>query len=126
ALAARLTEVARSEVNLDVRAQLAASARRLPAEAGLPIVAALLVREEDGRDVQIPLLDWWAIEAQCTREPETVLQMFASASLWQLPLVREAILDRLIRRFALAPGRANLLRCARLLELAPDEATYKI
>jgi putative heme-binding domain-containing protein len=125
-LATKIAQLARDAREVDVRAQLAASARRLPAEAALPIIFALLKHDEDLTDPQMPLLDWWAIEAQCTRQPEAVLEAFASADLWQLPLVREVLLDRLMRRFALASGRANLLRCARLLELAPDEPSSKI
>ena len=126
AIAEKLQMLAGVEDNIDVRAQLAASARRLPAKDCLPIVSQLLTHSEDLQDPQMPLLIWWAIEAKCGPEPDTVLDQFASASLWKLPIVQEEILDRLMRRFAMASGRANLLRCARLLELAPDQVSAKI
>ncbi|MCA9266876.1 MAG: ThuA domain-containing protein, partial [Planctomycetales bacterium] len=55
-VAARLAEMAASEPQLDVRVQLACSARRLPAAQTLPIVANLLERSEDIDDPQQPLL----------------------------------------------------------------------
>jgi putative heme-binding domain-containing protein len=39
---------------------------------------------------------------------------------WKLPLVEKHVLGRLMRRYAQAGGRKNLLTCARLLELAPE------
>src|SRR5262249_30590339 len=46
-LAAKLAELAKREPNVEVRSQLACSARRLPAGVGLPIVARLLEHDED-------------------------------------------------------------------------------
>src|SRR5690606_26454229 len=44
-VAAALVQLAASEANVEVRAQLACTARRLPASQGLPIVARLAARE---------------------------------------------------------------------------------
>src|SRR5213593_4944539 len=46
-LALALLQAATNETNPEVRAQLAATARRLPARQGLPIAAALLARDGD-------------------------------------------------------------------------------
>ncbi len=121
-IAQKLVSMALAEPNVEARAQLACSARRLPARKGLPIVKALLGRSEDATEKRIPLLLWWAIEAQCEKDREAVLNLFSERSLWQLPLVQDNILERLMRRFAQAGTRRDLVTCARLLEFSPGPA----
>jgi putative membrane-bound dehydrogenase-like protein len=119
AVAAKLADLARTEPDVRVRSQLACSARRLPARDDLAIVRPLLARAEDADDVHLPLLLWWAIEAQAAAAPEEVLALFRDPGVWDLPLVRRHLTERLMRRFA-ATGRQQDLRvCARLLRLAP-------
>lgn len=122
-VALRLAEMAAREDDLDARSQLACSARRLLANDGLPIVRNLLSRGVDAGDIHIPLLLWWAIEAQVASHPDEVIALFRDAALWSQPLVRDQILERLMRRFAQAGGQKDLLRCRELLELAPDSAS---
>ena len=118
--AAKLAKVASAEKSPHVRSQLASSARRLPAEQGLPIVRRLVTHADDTGDPHIPLLVWWALEAHADRDRDAVLEMFASdKAVWDEPLVGEHILGRLMRRFALAGRRHDLLTCAELFELAP-------
>jgi hypothetical protein len=50
------------ETEVRVRAQMAATARRLPAHQALPLVAALVTQDEDVRDPCLPLLCWWVVE----------------------------------------------------------------
>jgi putative heme-binding domain-containing protein len=107
------------ETNVEVRSQLACSARRLSAGEALPIVLALLARAEDAGDIHMPLLIWWAIEAQAGTNPDRVLAMFADRSVWSLPIVRGTVVERLMRRFAASGTRADLDRCARLVAMAP-------
>ena len=64
----KLASLAATEPNIDVRAQLACSAKRLPATDALPIIRALLKRDEDSADPRQPLLLWWAIESKCGPE----------------------------------------------------------
>src|SRR5262249_16271550 len=45
--------------------------------------------------------------------------------LWERPVVRQHIAERLMRRFAQAGSRKDLLVCARLLELAPGQEPAK-
>ncbi len=85
----------------------------------LPIVRALLARSEDARDIHLPLLLWWALEAKVASGPEAVLALFEDRAVWDLPLVKTSITERLMRRFAAAGTRRDLSRCARLLTLAP-------
>jgi putative heme-binding domain-containing protein len=107
------------ETDVEVRNQLACSARRLPARDSLPIVRALLAWSDDARDIQLPLLLWWALEANVATDPEAVLALFQDRGTWDLPLVRVTITERLMRRFAAAGSRQDLANCARLLAMAP-------
>ncbi len=125
-LADALAVRAAFEPNVEVRSQLACSARRLPTDQALPIVRALLTRDEDRDDPHIPLLLWWALETQVRSDPDAVLALFDDEPLWSRPLVSEHILSRLIRRFGRAGRRPDLLICARLLDDAPDEASRSI
>jgi len=136
------------EANLEVRAQLACTAKRLPAAAALPIIRNLILsstrstwrepghtepkhgqillppdaadREDDAQDPRIPLLLWWALESKCGSDREAVLKLFEDSTLWNRSIVEQYLLDRLMRRFAAAGTRRDLLTCARLLELSPS------
>ena len=76
AVAAALARRAAVEPDVEVRSQLACSAKRLPAQDALPIVSALLARSEDAGDIHMPLLLWWALEAKVATDPEAVLALF--------------------------------------------------
>ena len=76
AVATALARRAAIEPDVEVRSQLACSAKRLPARDALPIVRALLARSEDADDIHLPLLLWWAIEAKVGTDPEAVLALF--------------------------------------------------
>lgn len=120
-IARKLEDMAYREPSLDVRVQLACSARRLPAADGLPIVRKLLARSEDAIDLQVPLLLWWAIEANAERSREAVAALFEDPALWRLPIVEKQILHRLMQRYAATGQRKDLLICARLLQLSPGK-----
>ncbi|HVV71410.1 MAG TPA: c-type cytochrome, partial [Verrucomicrobiae bacterium] len=62
-----------------------------------------------------------AIEAKCENDRDAVLELLAEKPVWNLPLVRDHILGRLMRRFAQAGTRRDLGTCARLLELSPGQ-----
>ena len=55
-----------------------------------------------------------------------VLELFEDKSVWQKSLARQHLLNRLIRRFAKAGTRADLISGARLFELAPDADAARI
>lgn len=124
AISNRLAALAESEPDVRVRVQLACSARRLPADACLPIVRGLTSHDADLADAFLPLSVWWAIEAKCTTEPDAVIAFFQDGSLWSRPLVQDVIAERLMRRFA-SGNRADLSRCAMLLRSAKDDETRK-
>ncbi|WP_417390571.1 PVC-type heme-binding CxxCH protein [Gimesia sp.] len=120
-----LIALAQDEPNAEVRGQLAATARRLPAEVCLPIVAALSSYQEDVDDRHQPLMVWWALESKVDSDREQVLALFKDQELWNRPLIKTAILERLMRRYATAGSRTDLISCAKLFELAPDENSRK-
>lgn len=120
AMKATLVDVASTQTNAEVRAQLAATAKRLPASDALPLVEALVRRDEDASDPRIPLLCWWALESKCESDRGTVLALFAESPIWFEPMVEKHILSRLMRRFAAAGTRKDMLACARLLDASPS------
>jgi putative membrane-bound dehydrogenase-like protein len=119
-LAPEFVRLAAEDRDAGVRAQLACTARRLPPEQGLPIAAALMQRDEDAADPALPLLIWWAIERQVEPAAEAVVNLLAAKGVWDEPIVRDAILPRIMRRFAATGRRPDLLVCGRLLEMAPS------
>ena len=121
--AAAMAKLAERETYAVVRSQLACSARRLPAALAMPVVEALLQHDEDLEELHIPLLLWWAVEAKATEDPSAVLAMLSNRELWSRPLVTGTIIERLMRRWALAGSRKELIHCAKLLTLAPNKAS---
>ncbi|MEI6234984.1 MAG: PVC-type heme-binding CxxCH protein [Planctomycetota bacterium] len=115
-----LTSMAHTEKNVEARSQLACSARRLPAKDSFPIVRELLAHSEDATDGHIPLLLWWAIEAKCATDREAVLNFIGDRTAWDLPLVRDHILERLMRRWAASGSPDELAACASLFGISPN------
>lgn len=117
----KLVELARSEPQVTVRMQLACSARRLPADQAMPIVRQLLLRSEDISDRYIPLLLWWAIEDKATAGRDRVVEIFSDPQIWQSPIVKQVILDRIGRRYTAERTEENFTTCARLLDRSPGQ-----
>jgi putative membrane-bound dehydrogenase-like protein len=120
-IAKQLAALAKSESYIEVRSQLACSAKRLPAKDGLPIVRSLLSHSADASDPHLPLLLWWAIESKAKGEPHAVVDLFKNAKLWSLPIMKQMILERVMRRFAQSGTRNDLLICAKLFALSPGK-----
>jgi putative membrane-bound dehydrogenase-like protein len=110
---------AKSETDLEVLSQFAATARRLDPPQALPLVAALLGHDEAAQDPYIPLLCWWVFEAHLPAANERILEFFRTPGLWDRPMVAETLLPRLARRLAVEGRRQDLLLCAKLFDLAP-------
>ncbi|QDU40050.1 Cytochrome c [Maioricimonas rarisocia] len=132
ALASQLAGLAKTEPYVQVRSQLASSAQRFDTQHALPIIADLVRRDEDRTDLHMPLLLWWAVEAHCGEGREQVLELFSKEEFWNVPLVQEVILSRLMQRFAMddvagegtpsdGEGLSGLAACARLLEMSPSQ-----
>ena len=122
----RLKSLAETEKHSEVRSQLACSIRRLPASEALTIAKPMLSHDGDAADIHIPLSLWWAIEAKADSDRDAVVDLFTDAGLWKHTLVRDHLMERLMRRYASAGTRKDLLACARLLSAAPDAASAKL
>lgn len=122
ALAAALADLALSESDVQVRVQLAASAKRLPDAAALGILDGLARHDADLADPHQPLMIWWALETHAESGRDGIAAWLAKPETWSRPLVREVLLERLMKRYAIAGGAENYASAARLLEAAPDNA----
>ncbi|MBP88268.1 MAG: dehydrogenase [Planctomycetaceae bacterium] len=126
ALGSKLVRLAHSDSSVVVRSQLACTAKRLPADAAMPIVAELLRHTKDAEDVHVPLLLWWAIEDKAISATSVVLGLVESPDVWELPIVRKFIVQRLARRLTAEGTDAGFAACARLLALAPGEEDLEL
>lgn len=118
-----IAKAAGNETYIDVRKQMASSARRLPPELALPIIRELLHFDEDAADIHQPLLVWWAIESQVGRTgiDNILKQLLAEPASWGRPLVAQHVAERLMKRYALAGSRDDLISAAALLKAAPNK-----
>ena len=114
---AAVKKLVATEPDAEVRCQVSSTARRLPAAQALPLVTALLRRDADGADPYIPLMCWWTLESHCAGARDAVI----AALPWDSKMAQEHILARVMRRFAASGLQADLLTCARLIEIAPAE-----
>ena len=139
-----LSELTRTEIDAEVRSQVASTARRLPTAQALALVSVLTANDGevtdrpvstpspaqalvtakpakagDAADPYIPLLTWWVLESHIGINREAVLDFFKNPALWDRPLVQQHLLPRLMRRFALEGRRQDLIVCAQLLRMAP-------
>ena len=121
-----LSKLARSEPNVEVRGQLAATAKRLSNDQALPIVYSLMGHDADAEDIYQPLMVWWALESKVDTHSAEIIRLFEDKVLWGKSLARQHLLNRLIRRFAKSGTRQDLLYSAQLFELAPDANASKI
>lgn len=116
-----LAALAKREEYVQVRSQLASTARRLPSEFGLPILTALAQHREDATDPHQPLLLWWGFEGHAGASPASgpqlgvplraiggaaaprtqLLKEIAPPEAWDEPLMAETVLPRLMQRWAL-------------------------
>ncbi len=99
-----LANLAATEPAVEVRSQLASSAKRLPAGQALPIVRALLTREEDATDKHLPLLIWWAIESQADTGREELLALIKDPAVWKSSVFRTQIAGRIGKRYTADQG----------------------
>lgn len=119
-VAQALRELANTDNSAVVRQQLAASARRLPGESGLPIVWALLDRDLDDGDPRTMWSLWWAIEAKAVSDRKLVLQQFARPQAWQNASWRGNA-RRLVRRYAAEGTAAGYDACLKLLQATTED-----
>ncbi len=118
-LAHRLDEFAEQESEVQVLQQVAATARRLPAEVAVPMINANINRDDHGDDLCLPLMWWWAVEQHSVSGRAEVLRRFVRPTLWNSRLGRDVLLPRLIRRYAAEGTAAGVDSVVTLLRAAP-------
>jgi putative heme-binding domain-containing protein len=113
-----LKELAAREEHPEVRTQLLASAKRLPAETALPIAQVMMARESDLADQRIPLMIWWVFESKAVSDRDALLALFSDPAAWDMKLARAYGIQNLAKRWAMEGGKENFEACAKLLALA--------
>ena len=116
---------AQRETNVEVRSQLAASARRLPVDQAFALLKQLLQHDEDVNDPYVPLMCWWVVEANLDRGREEVLELLSDDTLCRQPMVVQHILGRVMRALALKGKNRDLLDCERLLSQVAGKAQHE-
>lgn len=122
ALREKLVALAAGEPEVQVRGQLASSAKRFPGPDALPMLRELVFHAEDASDKHNPLLCWWALESKCVSDRDAVVALFGDSAVCQAPLFSQHLISRLAQRYTADRTPANLETAARLLELAPSAA----
>ncbi len=123
-----LKSLASAEGYIEVRKQLASSAKRLPTELALAILGELMKYNEDATDIHQPLLVWWALEShvQRTEVQQILAKTLNSPEAWKRPMVQQVILERMMKRYASTGAREDLISAAVLLKSVPDQPTAEI
>ncbi len=117
---------AKQETHLEVRAQILASAKRMPAEA-LPLLAAAL--GEPDPSGRIALLSWWALEAHLGSPDEraaTLVFLRAAPELLGSALFRDTLGERIGKRLAHGAEASALADLERIRALCPSAAAAKL
>jgi putative heme-binding domain-containing protein len=115
-----LVALAKSEKHLEVRAQILASAKKLPSRSALPLLWAGDVEDISGH---LALLAWWALESKAEKERAAVFAFLKSDTAFlKTTLFRDNLAEKLSKRYALAGGEENFQSCADLLALTNDDA----
>jgi putative membrane-bound dehydrogenase-like protein len=108
-----------------IRRQLASTAARLAPRDGIELALQLATSDDNAGDPDIPLLIWWAIEHDLTRDPRqlpSLLDKFADAAQWKHPIVRDTVAPRMAERLAADDRTEFISGCAALLKDAPAPA----
>lgn len=111
---------AAEEPDPQVRAQMAATAKRLTPAIRVRLIETLVAHHHDQNDPHVPLLLWWALEATCREAPESVVNVATLPSVQASETARKHLLPKLMRRFTITGRRDDLLRAAQLLEKTSD------
>jgi putative heme-binding domain-containing protein len=120
-----LTHLAQTEHHPEVRSQLAATAKRLPAYSAIPVIRGLLLQEKDVNDPDIPLQIWWAVESKTQTDGPAIIGMFKERKVWASGIMQKTVLARLSQRYIMSGREEDLAMCTQLLQLAPGNDLIK-
>ncbi|MEZ6052198.1 MAG: c-type cytochrome [Planctomycetaceae bacterium] len=110
-----LVDLAKGEQSLWVLSQLASTAGRLPAEQALPIAHVIATRDGIQNDPHIPLQVWWAIERHAVTSTNDILGMFTGLDTRQTPMIRDFLMERLVKRYAAEGTPESFTACSHIL-----------
>lgn len=116
-----LVRLSREDASAVVHSQLASTAKRLPGEQALPLLAELVQHDGDMKDPFIPLLIWWAFEDKAVPYREQVLRLATREDARVHPLIRDVVASRLVRRYTAEGGDLGFASCEQLLAAASPE-----
>lgn len=114
----RLQELAEKEEHPIVISQLFSSTQRMTPSDAVRLLPVLNQRSQFSDDPFIPQQYWWALEALCTRSPETATELLGYQSFWNSDLFKKVVRERIGRRFMAERSAASLEACAFLLQAA--------
>lgn len=114
-IARKLVALGLVEEDPQVRSQLASTAGRLNAEEGLAVVLAMLRSGKDVDDTHIPMLLWWAVEAQIRRDRATAVAWVNDAVQAGSAIFDQHIIARLGQRFTQDRRDEDFNACAAVL-----------
>lgn len=119
AIAKLLRELAKSDPSVEVRLQIACTARRVPSRLGLELIGSLLTHEADADDVFLPQATWWGVEA-LAEDRSAVVDWARVTDHWTSRVASKAnLFPNLVRRYAMIGTQADLEACAKLMAAAP-------
>jgi putative membrane-bound dehydrogenase-like protein len=119
-LITEFAELAANDRHANVRAQLAATAKRLRGPACLQIVESLLRAHPHESDSRIPWLAWWAVESKAMTDTSQIVGDYSQLAMWSNPAARDVAL-LLVRRYAAEGTTVGYDACAKLLQSAPEQ-----
>jgi putative membrane-bound dehydrogenase-like protein len=92
-VAEKLVAMTPAEPSPKVRLALASAVQRLPAARRWPILEALVAREEDKGDANLPLMIWYGVHSLVATDRERVVALVPKV---KIPLIREYIARSLV------------------------------
>ena len=120
-----LESIAASELHAEVRAQLLASAKRLPARTALPLLQNIAQPTPEG-DTRLPLLAWWALESKWTQErSETLAFLVKDSAFLHSAAFESTMAGRIGQRLATGAGQAELAVCEQLFGSWKNQSALK-
>jgi putative heme-binding domain-containing protein len=114
-----LVKLAATEADIQVRSQLAATAKRIQSDIGLGVLRLLVASDSDANDLHLPLMYWWCLEAHAD-DWDHIEQLVSDPAFWSYRISMEYLLSRLMQRYAGSGTAEDLNRCEKLAQLAPN------
>ena len=119
-LGTMLHHLALHESNPEVIAQLLASSQRMRPHYAFPLLKNIVPRLQL-TDPDHGLMYWWGLEEHTESNHQAVLDMFRKREFWNIPVIREIVLERLVQKSMQVGGKADFHLVKQLFELAPDQ-----